>query len=48
MPHGSVKEDPAPTPGPLEVSSPDTIEEMADHNPTNTGGLKMKMAAVFP
>ncbi|MBV98074.1 Na(+)/H(+) exchange regulatory cofactor NHE-RF3, partial [Eschrichtius robustus] len=33
LPNGSVKEDPAPTPAPLEVSSPDATEEVADHKP---------------
>lgn len=33
LPNGSVKETPAPTPAPLEVSSPDTTEEVGDHKP---------------
>ncbi|XP_007459427.1 PREDICTED: Na(+)/H(+) exchange regulatory cofactor NHE-RF3 isoform X3 [Lipotes vexillifer] len=33
LPNGSVKEAPVPTPAPLEVSSPDTTEEVADHEP---------------
>uniref|UniRef100_A0A8C6AK30 PDZ domain containing 1 n=1 Tax=Monodon monoceros TaxID=40151 RepID=A0A8C6AK30_MONMO len=33
LPNGSVKEAPVPTPAPLEVSSPDTTEEVADHKP---------------
>uniref|UniRef100_A0A8D2AUD4 PDZ domain-containing protein n=1 Tax=Sciurus vulgaris TaxID=55149 RepID=A0A8D2AUD4_SCIVU len=33
MPNGSVKEVPASIPAPLEVSSPDTTEEVADHRP---------------
>ncbi|XP_012498904.1 PREDICTED: Na(+)/H(+) exchange regulatory cofactor NHE-RF3 isoform X1 [Propithecus coquereli] len=32
LPNGSVKEDPAPSPASLEVSSPDTTEEV-DHKP---------------
>lgn len=33
LPNGSVKEVPAPTPAPLEVSSPETTEEVGDHKP---------------
>eukprot|EP00070_Physeter_catodon_P013650 XP_007130849.1 Na(+)/H(+) exchange regulatory cofactor NHE-RF3 isoform X3 [Physeter catodon] len=33
LPNGSVKEAPVPTPAPLDVSSPDTAEEVADHKP---------------
>ncbi|XP_052493899.1 Na(+)/H(+) exchange regulatory cofactor NHE-RF3 [Budorcas taxicolor] len=33
LPNGSVKEAPAPTPAPLEVSSPETTEEVGDHKP---------------
>ncbi|XP_030725110.1 Na(+)/H(+) exchange regulatory cofactor NHE-RF3 [Globicephala melas] len=33
LPNGSVKEAPVPTPAPLEVSSPDTTEEVAGHKP---------------
>ncbi|XP_027811971.2 Na(+)/H(+) exchange regulatory cofactor NHE-RF3 [Marmota flaviventris] len=32
-PNGSIKEAPASIPAPLEVSSPDTTEEVADHRP---------------
>uniref|UniRef100_A0A8C9QAI2 PDZ domain-containing protein n=1 Tax=Spermophilus dauricus TaxID=99837 RepID=A0A8C9QAI2_SPEDA len=33
IPNGSIKEAPASIPVPLEVSSPDTTEEVADHRP---------------
>ncbi|KAJ1064438.1 hypothetical protein K5549_015533 [Capra hircus] len=33
LPNGSVKEAPAPTPAPLEVSSPEATEEVGDHKP---------------
>uniref|UniRef100_A0A8C9QB23 PDZ domain-containing protein n=1 Tax=Spermophilus dauricus TaxID=99837 RepID=A0A8C9QB23_SPEDA len=33
IPNGSIKEAPASIPVPLEVSSPDTTEEVADHKP---------------
>uniref|UniRef100_A0A8C6FQI1 PDZ domain containing 1 n=1 Tax=Moschus moschiferus TaxID=68415 RepID=A0A8C6FQI1_MOSMO len=33
LPNGSVKEAQAPTPAPLEVSSPETTEEVGDHKP---------------
>ncbi|GAB5575456.1 Na(+)/H(+) exchange regulatory cofactor NHE-RF3 isoform X1 [Prionailurus iriomotensis] len=33
LPNGSVKEAPAPAPAPVEVSSPDTTEEVGDHKP---------------
>ncbi|KAG3281395.1 PDZ domain containing 1, transcript variant X2 [Ictidomys tridecemlineatus] len=33
IPNGSIKEAPASVPAPLEVSSPDTTEEVADHRP---------------
>ncbi|XP_006157206.1 Na(+)/H(+) exchange regulatory cofactor NHE-RF3 [Tupaia chinensis] len=33
LPNGSIKEVPAPTPAPLEASSPDTAEEVGTHKP---------------
>ncbi|KAM4806333.1 Na(+)/H(+) exchange regulatory cofactor NHE-RF3 [Urocitellus parryii] len=33
IPNGSIKEAPASIPAPLDVSSPDTTEEVADHRP---------------